>query len=230
MTDLIQKINFEHSIKNIPYCSKSSYFRKLISSSESFFNRLHSFANIKLSENNKTYKPRNNFGLKSHYKSAKNEVIAPFENEWWEIVKNIKFKNNNDIKCKFQKNLKKDLKTMTNGQHIIVNGDKSTNLYKVDKPEYLRILSREIHKHYKKCDESIVESIENDLENFSTNFGVSDRVSKIVKSEAFCSIKDHKEGWERTLPARLINPCKTDLGVISKSILDRILKTASLFY
>ena len=35
-------------------------------------------------------------------------------------------------------------------------------------------------------------------------------------------MKDHKENFQQKLPCRLINPCKSNLGAVSKTILDRI--------
>ena len=42
------------------------------------------------------------------------------------------------------------------------------------------------------------------------------------ETEAFLQIKDHKEGFPSTLSFRLINPSKSDIGKISKSLLDAI--------
>ena len=42
------------------------------------------------------------------------------------------------------------------------------------------------------------------------------------ETEAFLTIKDHKEGFPHTLPFRLINPSKSDIGKISKSLLNTI--------
>ena len=44
------------------------------------------------------------------------------------------------------------------------------------------------------------------------------------ETEAFITIKDHKEGFPHSLSFRLINPSKTDIGKISKCILDSINK------
>ena len=44
------------------------------------------------------------------------------------------------------------------------------------------------------------------------------------ETEAFLTIKDHKEGFPHTLSFRLINPSKSDIGKISKSLLDTINK------
>eukprot|EP00117_Sycon_ciliatum_P004623 scpid58526/ scgid4794/ len=44
----------------------------------------------------------------------------------------------------------------------------------------------------------------------------------MAKSEAFITLKDHKDRFKNDLPCRLINPAKSELGVISKAILDRM--------
>ena len=44
------------------------------------------------------------------------------------------------------------------------------------------------------------------------------------ETEAFITVKDHKEGFPHTLSLRFINPSKSDIGKISKSILDKINK------
>ena len=44
------------------------------------------------------------------------------------------------------------------------------------------------------------------------------------ETEAFITIKDHKEGFPHSLSFRLIHPSKTDIGKISKCILDSINK------
>ena len=51
---------------------------------------------------------------------------------------------------------------------------------------------------------------------------IDERVEKMQETEAFLTIKDHKEGFPHTLSFRLINPSKSDIGKISKSLLDSI--------
>ena len=42
------------------------------------------------------------------------------------------------------------------------------------------------------------------------------------EAEAFVTIKDHKDNFPHNLSFHLINPSKTDIGKISKSLLDTI--------
>ena len=45
------------------------------------------------------------------------------------------------------------------------------------------------------------------------------------ETEAFISVKDHKEGFPNSPSFRLINPSKSEIGKISKHILDKINKS-----
>ena len=51
---------------------------------------------------------------------------------------------------------------------------------------------------------------------------IDDRIEKIQETEAYITIKDHKKGFPNNSSFRLINPSKSDIGRISKKILDKI--------
>ena len=46
----------------------------------------------------------------------------------------------------------------------------------------------------------------------------------MAKKDAYITLKDHKDNFSRSLPCRLINPSKSEIGIVSKSILDTALK------
>ena len=48
------------------------------------------------------------------------------------------------------------------------------------------------------------------------------RIEKMEETEAYITVKDHKEGFPHKLSFRLINPSKFDKGKISKNLLDNI--------
>ena len=50
------------------------------------------------------------------------------------------------------------------------------------------------------------------------------RIEKMEETEAYITVKDHKEGFPHKLSFRLINPSKFDKGKISKNLLDNINK------
>ena len=50
-------------------------------------------------------------------------------------------------------------------------------------------------------------------------------MQQLQETEAFISVKDHKEGFPNSPSFRLINPSKSEIGKISKHILDKINKS-----
>ena len=53
---------------------------------------------------------------------------------------------------------------------------------------------------------------------------LADRIDHLAKTEAFITVKDHKENFVNKPTCRLINPAKTELGKISKTIIEDINK------
>ena len=51
---------------------------------------------------------------------------------------------------------------------------------------------------------------------------ISDRVKRIALKEAYLTVKDHKPEFPNQIKARLINPTKSNIGIISKQILEKI--------
>ena len=44
----------------------------------------------------------------------------------------------------------------------------------------------------------------------------------MAKQQAFISLKDHKENFQNNQTCRLINPAKSEMGLVSKKILEKI--------
>ena len=51
---------------------------------------------------------------------------------------------------------------------------------------------------------------------------LEDRIFSTSKREAFLTLKDHKENFVNNKPTRLINPTKSEIGKISKKILESV--------
>ena len=77
-------------------------------------------------------------------------------------------------------------------------------------------------KHTKKAPPKLEHSINLEAKNISKKLNIEDRVECIAKTEAFITLKDHKENFQNKLPCRLIVPSKSELGHVSKIHLDRI--------
>ena len=107
---------------------------------------------------------------------------------------------------------------------MLINADKSRNIYKVSDENYKKYLVENITKTYKKSNKARVNSINKDTKKLAKKLKIADRMERMEESEAYIIVKDHKEDFPQKLSFRLINPSKSELGKISKHILDNINK------
>ena len=72
--------------------------------------------------------------------------------------------------------------------------------------------------------EAKVPTVNSDLTNVVdvSRQNIKDRIKKIQDSEAYITVKDHKKRFPNNPSFGLINPSKSDIGRISKKVLDKI--------
>ena len=159
------------------------------------------------------------YGFKSRNYPPIVHELENFENELLFLIKNIQFRkvNNN-----FQSQLNEDIKQIKGDSRIFVPADKSRNIYKMDKETYEKLLHENITKTYKKTDKKRVRAINVDAKKIATHLELEDRIEKMQESECYITVKDHKEDFPHKISCRLINPSKSDIGKLSKIILDKI--------
>ena len=61
-----------------------------------------------------------------------------------------------------------------------------------------------------------------EAKHISKKLELDNRIECLAKNTAFISLKDHKPNFRSSLPCPLINPSKSNIGKISKSILDKV--------
>ena len=105
---------------------------------------------------------------------------------------------------------------------MFVFADKTQNIYEVPPSTYTKLLTENITKTYKTENEDITEKINKELKELTNNLGIGNRIDIMAKREAFVTLKDHKENFDSHPKCRLINPAKSELGKVSKVILDAI--------
>ena len=132
------------------------------------------------------------------------------------MVKNIEFE---DVRTEFQKKMSADLKSIKKSGKVFVSADKTRNLYGIRPEEYTKLLKDNVTKTYKKSSEDIVDPVNSEASSIAKKLKISDRVQRIAKNEAFISIKDHKPKFPRNIQCRLLNPCKSEVGKISRQYL-----------
>ena len=96
--------------------------------------------------------------------------------------------------------------------------DKTTNIYRLTREEYEKILNDSITATYKKASNNIKKNINTAGKQVLRSNKVLKRMQTNGENNCFISLKDHKENFQNNPTVRLINPAKNELGKICKVI------------
>ena len=122
----------------------------------------------------------------------------------------------------FQKHLHRDVKEITQTTDVFISADKTPNIYRMSGDRYRKLLNDNITKSYKTTSVAATRDINFEAANIATRLGIAERVEIYAEKEAYVTIKDHKEDFPNKVSCRLINPAKSEIGKISKSIVEKI--------
>ena len=93
------------------------------------------------------------------------------------------------------------------------------------KPEEYRKLMRDnITSIYSRADDNYERETNIQAKKITDKLEISDRVEKISRKNAYVTLKDHKKEFPQKIKCRLINPMKSNIGKISKQMLEEINK------
>ena len=102
---------------------------------------------------------------------------------------------------------------------MFVPADKTSMHYKVEAKEYENLISKEIHKDYRKTDDTKASEIEEEAKTIAHKLELADRIFKTSRMEASITLKDTKPNFREAPSCRLINPTKSEIGKVAKQIL-----------
>ena len=106
-----------------------------------------------------------------------------------------------------------------------MSADKTTNLYSVSKQEYEKLLVENITKSYMKAGDNVIKSVNDEAKKIAKSIKLDDKMQRYANKNAFITLKDHKDEFRSHPKCRLLNPAKSEMGIVSKQILDRINST-----
>ena len=214
----MEKFNIDYSTKNIPLPSKNDYLQRLIEKTELFLRRMrwkaHFFLNPSTASSSKQ-----TYGFKSTKNPPPIDELKDFEDDMLNMIQSTKF---NQVNNPFLNKLKNDIKRIENESKLLIAADKTTNFYKLEPSTYNNLLEQNITKSYKKAQHTATQTIHSVDKSIATKLGIDDRVDITANKDAFITLKDHKPNFANKPTCRLINPTKSEIGKISKVILDRI--------
>ena len=160
-----------------------------------------------------------NFGFNTDISPPQHENLIPFEKDLYQLMKSIQFK---PVKNAFQQQLTTDIRKIKTCKSVIVSADKTTNLYKVDANDYKKLLRDNITAKYERSNNNALDNINSEAKAIATELKLDNRIEQFASKNAFITIKDHKPNFPSNIKCRLINPAKSQIGKISKKILDKI--------
>ena len=190
----------------------------MIVKTDEFVQRLrwkaHFFLNPKENNNNIP-----TFGFKTQRSAPTIRELSPFEDDLYDAISNIKF---TDYRSPFQHKLKSDVATINKSNNVFVIADKTSNVYEMSTDKYNKLLFDNVTRSYRQTSFADIDTVNREARDICVKLNIDDRVDVMSENPAFITIKDHKRNFEDNTQCRLINPAKSQIGRISKSILDSI--------
>jgi len=220
----MQQIKFSYSLKNIGLTSKDVYTRSLINKTQSVIQRMRWKAHFFLNQANNdtelaraTHRSANTYGLKSKRSAPPVAELRAFEDDVARLIEKFR-----DVNNEFMKESERDKKTIKSSTNIFVPADKTRNYYEMQPSDDAKLLRENITKSYKHTQEHIATSITEEFKDIVDELKLSNRTDPMAETTAFLTLKDHKPDFKNHNKCHLINPAKSGVGKISKSILDSV--------
>ena len=95
----------------------------------------------------------------------------------------------------------------------------------MEKSYYEKLLADTITKTYKQSNNNVYNSINLEAKHIAKKLEIADRIECMTRKPAYITIKDHRENFNINPKCRLMNPAKSELKKIAKTIVENINKT-----
>ena len=107
---------------------------------------------------------------------------------------------------------------------MLIPADKTNNLHELTADEYSKLLTENISKTYKKSNLSTIYTNNAEAKVIAQDLKIDLRIEQYNQKQSFFTLKDHKENFKNNPKCRLINPAKSEIGIVSKEYIDSINK------
>ena len=218
----MELFDFGFSLKDIPIPSKNYYLKTLIQKTEEFIGRLRwaAFFYLNPQDKDETKPTVETYGFRSSATPPQVKELIPFENELYDMISNVEFTDRKYF-TQHQNKLQKCVKSVQESDKIFLLADKTRNIYKVSPELYNKMLINNVTKDYRVIDTKTVDDINGEAKRIADELKIADRIESHSETPAFITLKDHKPNFYNDPKCRLINPAKSQIGIISKQILQK---------
>ena len=214
---IMDELNLTYAEKSIGLHSEHVIKRTLIFRTEQVLSRMRwKLWHIRNPTNNES---KEKFGFRTTDSPPVMDELIRFEEDVLNLMKNVKFKPASN---QLNKKIRRDLNEIRSKQKILVKGDKSRRIFQVAKEDYVKDMTDEITKKYRKANPQLICEVNREAARLTSKLELDDRIDALPEGEAFFTFKDHKNNFPERRELRLLNPSKSNVGKISKKILDRV--------
>ena len=217
--DRMERFNFPYSLKNIPIPPSNTYKKTLIDKTENFIGRIR-WATDAFLFPDKYVNKKQTFGFKTSKTAPFSPLLKNFEDDVYNLIANVQFHERAALDP-FQKNMAAAVKNINKSDKLFIFGDKTSNIYQVSREKYNDLLLNNITKDYRQVNTDKIKEVNREAKDITEKLEIADRVEVFSDALAFLSIKDHKPNYETDTKCRLINPAKSQIGIISREILQK---------
>ena len=116
--------------------------------------------------------------------------------------------------------MKEDINETKASDKIFVPAGKSRHIYKMEKQQNTKLLTVNITKTCQNYNKKKIININFTTKKITEKLSLDDHFQRMEESEAYITVKDNKDEFPNKISCRLINLSKSNLGTLSKFILD----------
>ena len=156
-------------------------------------------------------------GLKSRRTPPHIPELKDIESDLASLIQGTKFKKTINT---FQQVLKNDIRNISSSKDIIVAADKTRNMYIMSQDKYDKLASNRNTQNNRKGENNISYAMATECKNLSRKHNIENHLHYAKSCDH--QINGHKENLTNDNKCRLINPTKTEIGKVSKNIVDKM--------
>ena len=189
----MEKLNFSYSLKNIPIPDEKSCKLRLSEKIKIFIQKMRWRATFFINNNKKAtedYKQGFSYDLTSGRSPPQVKELIQFEDDLVRIVKELNFRK---VKNNFQKVLCEDMKQVYTSKKTLTPADKTSNIYRLNKNDYLNLLRNAITKTYKKANKNIGTKINKEGIKFAKQEDILDKIEINGKGNKYYSKRSQRK-------------------------------------
>ena len=108
---------------------------------------------------------------------------------------------------------------------MLIPAGKANNLYEQTTDDYNKLLIENISKANKNSDFSTIRSINGEAKLIAQYLNIDQTLEQYNQNQSFITLKDHKENFKGNHKCMLINPARSEVGIVIKEYVENIRKT-----